>query len=130
MKYAVLLLSIALLLAGCAKDPGKDAANSNTPLYEAPQPVDQADGSNITTTSAPNGITSEVRSFPQGVLIQISRATWPDGRQAATVRFRDGRTVDLHDRADTELVMTATSEIIAAMALKTMGVSDTQPKGK
>jgi hypothetical protein len=128
MKKAILFLSIALMLvlAGCAKDPDKGAANSNAALFEAPVPVDQADGSNITTTTAPNGIKSEVRSFPQGQLIQISRASWPDGRQAATVRFRDGRTVDLQDTADIEQVMTASSDTIVAIALKKMGATNTQ----
>lgn len=127
MKKAILFLSIALLLvfAGCAKEPGKEAANSNTAIFEAPAPVDQADGSNITTNES-NGIKSEVRSFPQGVLIQISRASWPDGRQAASVRFRDGRTVDLQDAAEVEQVMTASSETIVAMALKKMGIASTQ----
>ena len=128
MKKAILFLSIALLLvfAGCAKDPGKEAANANASTYGVPLPVDQEDGSTITTATAPNGLKSEVRHFPQGVLIQISRATWPDGKRAATVRFRDGRTVDLQDAADTEQVMTASGEAIAAIALKIMGVTNPQ----
>jgi hypothetical protein len=113
-------------LAGCARDPGKEAANSNAALYEAPVPVAQADGSDITTTIAPNGTKAEVRSFPQGQLIQISRASWPDGRQAATVKFRDGRTVDLQDTAEIEQVMTASSDTIAAIALQKMGVTNPQ----
>jgi hypothetical protein len=129
MKKAILFLSLALMLlfAGCAKEPGKETANSNAG-YEVPVAVEQADGSNITTSIAPNGIKSEVRAFPQGPLIQISRATWPDGRRAATVRFRDGRTVDLQDAADTEQVMTASSETISSIALKIMGATNTQPK--
>lgn len=124
MKKAIIFLFIALplMVAGCAKNPGSPTANSNTGTYNAPEPVDQADGSTITTTSAPNGIKSEVRFFQQGVLIQISRATWPDGRQAATVRFRDGRAVDLKEAADIEQSMTASSETMAAIALKTAGV--------
>jgi len=127
MKKAFLFLFIALMvcIAGCAKNPGNETTNSNTAIFQAPEPVDQADGSNITTTTAPNGIKSEVRSFPQGALIQISRATWPDGRQAATVRFRDGRAVDLKDSADIEQTMTASSETIVAIALKTAGVANT-----
>jgi hypothetical protein len=130
MKHAILFLSIALVLvfAGCAKEPAKETAGSNVAAYETPTPVDQADGSTITTATAPNGTKSEVRAFPQGILIQISRATWPDGRRVATVRFRDGRAVDLQNAADTEQVMTASSETIAAIALKTAGLSDTQPK--
>jgi hypothetical protein len=128
MKQAILFFFIGclLLVAGCAKNPGNEAANSNAAPYQAPAPVDQADGSNITTTSAPNGMKSEVRSFPQGALIQISRATWPDGRQAATVRFRDGRAVDLREAADIEQAMTASSETMVAIALKTAGVPSPQ----
>jgi hypothetical protein len=126
MKKAILLLclSAALLVAGCAKNPGSETANTNAAPYQAPEPVNQEDGSNITTASAPNGIKSEVRSFPQGVLIQISRATWPDGRQAATVRFRDGRAVDLKEPADIEQSMTASGETMAAIALRTAGFPD------
>jgi hypothetical protein len=128
MKKAILFLSIVLMVsvAGCAKKPENETTNSNTAIFQAPEPVDQADGSNVTTTTAPNGIKSEVRSFPQGALIQISRASWPDGRQAATVRFRDGRTVDLKEAADIEQAMTASSETIVAIALKTAGVANTQ----
>jgi hypothetical protein len=128
MKQAILYLFIGslLLLAGCAKNPNSQSTNSNAAPYQAPEPVAQSDGSDITTTSAPNGIKSEVRSFPQGVLIQISRATWPDGRQAATVRFRDGRAVDLKEAADVEQAMTASSETMAAIALKTAGLASPQ----
>jgi hypothetical protein len=124
MKQAILFLFIGslLLLAGCAKNPNSQTTNANAAPYQAPEPVAQTDGSDITTTSAPNGIKSEVRSFPQGALIQISRATWPDGRQAATVRFRDGRAVDLKEAADIEQAMTASSETMVAIALKTAGV--------
>jgi hypothetical protein len=128
MKQAILFLCIGslLLVAGCAKNPNSQTANSNTGTYNAPEPVDQSDGSNITTTSAPNGIKSEVRSFPQGALIQISRATWPDGKQAATVRFRDGRAVDLKEAADIEQAMSASSETMVAIALKTAGMPSPQ----
>jgi hypothetical protein len=128
MKKAILFLSIALMVcvAGCAKKPENETANSNTASFQAPEPVDQGDGSNIMTTTAPNGIKSEVRTFLQGTLIQISRASWPDGRQAATVRFRDGRAVDLKEAADIEQAMTASSETMVAIAFKTAGVTNPQ----
>jgi hypothetical protein len=129
MKKAILFLFVALMVfaAGCAKNPGSDTttANSNTAIFQAPEPVNQSDGSDITTTTAPNGFKNEVRSFREGTLIQISRATWPDGRQAATVRFRDGRAVDLTDPADIEQAMTASSETIVASAVKTGGLPNT-----
>lgn len=124
MKQAILFLFIGclLLLTGCAKNPNSQTANANAAPYQAPEPVAQTDGSDITTSDTPNGYKTEVRSFPQGALIQISRATWPDGKQAATVRFRDGRAVDLKEAADIEQAMTASSETMVAIALKTAGV--------
>jgi hypothetical protein len=128
MKKALLLFSIAVLFgfAGCAKNPSTDA-NANAAPYEAAQPVSQEDGSMILASTSSTGIKSEVRYFPTGEVAQVSRATWPEGRRVATVRFRDGRTVDLADPADNDQVMTASNEAIAALARKVMGVSSAPP---
>jgi hypothetical protein len=129
MKKAILLFMIALLLglAGCAKNPSQ-SANANATAYQSAEPVTQQDGSTITTSVSPNGIKSEVRYFPTGEVVQVSRATWPEGRRIATVKFRDGRTVDLQDVADSDQVMTAANEAIATIALKVMGVSSAPAK--
>jgi hypothetical protein len=131
MKNAILffILALALAFVGCAKTPatGSKDANANVAPVETIEPVEQSDGSQIMTVTSPNGIKSEVRHFSTGVLVQISRAIWPDGRRAVSVRFRDGRAVDLYEAADIEQAMTASSETMAAIALKAMGASGNQP---
>jgi hypothetical protein len=129
MKKAILFCSIIVMLifGGCAKNPAKDA-NTNAAPYVSAEPVTQEDGSMIMTSTSPNGIKSEVRYFPTGEVAQVSRATWPEGRRVATVRFRDGRTVDLPDPAENDQVMTAPNEAIAALAIKVMGASGVPAK--
>ena len=122
MKKAILLFTLAGLaaLAGCAKNPTPET-NANASHYEAAEPVAQADGSSILSTTSPSGFKSEVRNFPSGEVVQVSRASWPEGRRVVTVKFRDGRSVDLQDPADYDQVMTASNETIAAIARKAMG---------
>ncbi|MBI3651254.1 MAG: hypothetical protein HY231_09440 [Acidobacteria bacterium] len=122
MKKAILFFTIALTLTllGCSKEAKN---NENAAPYVSAEPMNQTDGSTLTTSTAPNGIKSEVRFFPIGEVVQVSRASWPDGRRVATVIFRDGRSVDLQDPADTEQVITASNEAIAALALKVMGTT-------
>jgi hypothetical protein len=129
MKKAILLVPIALMLgfAGCAKNPSRDA-NTNATAYQAAEPVTQEDGSSILTSTSPNGIKSEVRYFPTGEVIQVSRATWPEGRRVATVKLRDGHSVDLLDPADTDQVITASNETIAAIARKALGITSAPAK--
>jgi len=127
MKKAVLFFALLSLtmLAGCAKNPTKENGSktaSSTP-YETAQPTEQADGSTLTVAETDNGIKSEVRFFPKGEVVQVSRATWPDGRRAATVKFRDGSGVDLQERADIDQVIEASNEAIAAIAKKAMAVT-------
>jgi hypothetical protein len=122
MKKAILFFTLAGLaaFAGCAKNPSPEA-NANASHYEAAEPVTQADGSSILSSTSPSGIKSEVRYFPTGEVVQVSRASWPEGRRVATVKFRDGHSVDLTDPADNDQVMTASNEAIAAIARKAMG---------
>ena len=129
MKKAVLFFALLSLtmLAGCAKDPTKDNASktaSSTP-YATAQPTAQPDGSTVTVSESDNGIKSEVRFFPKGDVAQVSRASWPDGRRAVTVIFRDGNTVALQERADIDQAIEASNEAIAAIAKKALagGVS-------
>lgn len=126
MKTAIfiLLIAIAIVAAGCAKEPAKDEASS-TPNYTA-QDTPQADGSTLSVTEA-NGVKSEVRTFPQGDVIQVSRATRPDGRRHATVKMRDGRSADLQDRSDIDRIIEMTSAEIAAAALKVLAASAPAP---
>jgi hypothetical protein len=124
-KKAVLFFALLSLtmLAGCAKDPTKENASktASTP-YATAQPTEQADGSTLTVSETDNGIKSEVRFFPKGDVAQVSRATWPDGRRAVAVIFRDGTTVALQERADIDQAIEASNEAIAAIAKKAMAV--------
>ena len=128
MKKAVLFFALLSLtiLAGCAKEPSKENASktASTP-YATAQPTEQTDGSTVTVSESDNGIKSEVRYFPKGDVAQVSRATWPDGRRAVTVIFRDGNTVALQERADIDQAIEASNEAITAIAKKAMvsGVS-------
>ncbi len=124
MQKAVLCFAIVSLsmMAGCAKDPAKEKA-SNTAPYVSAQPVEQADGSTLTVSESENGIRSEVRYFQQGEIAQVSRATWPDGRRAASVIFRDGNTVSLQERSDIDQAIEVSNEAIAATAKKVMAVT-------
>ena len=92
-----------------------------------PIETQQSDGSTLTTTEA-NGIKSEVRFFPKGDVVQVSRASRPDGRRFVSVKFRDGRTADLRELADIDRAIEVSNEEIAAMALKALGVAPGEAK--
>ena len=115
----LVLLVLAGLAAGCAKEPPKGGA---VPPSPPPTETQQADGSTLTVTEA-SGIKSEVRFFPKGDVSQVSRASRPDGRRAVSVKFRDGRTADLREPADIDRAIEASNEEIAAMALKVLGAA-------
>jgi hypothetical protein len=86
---------------------------------QSAQSMKKSDGSVVSTTIAPDGTKTEVRSFETGDIVRITRTTRSSGERAVMVEYRDGRTAKLEDKNDIEQAMDATADTIMMAANKT-----------
>src|SRR5215208_4924344 len=104
MKKFILLFIIAslALAVGCSGKPEADSANAAAAASATPETEIKPDGTTLLVNESKSGIKSEIKTFPEGALLQVVRASWPDGRRVATVKMRNGYSVDLQDKNDIE----------------------------
>ncbi len=126
MKRVILvfILAVAAGAFGCSEKPSAESANTNAAANNSVNPEIRADGSTLMVAEGNNGIKSEIKTFPTGAIIQVSRASWPDGRRVATVKMRNGYSVDLQDRADIDRAIEMSSDEVIAAVSKIPGAAE------
>ena len=115
------MTSIALTI-GCGGKPSTESANAAA--NNSVDPTVLADGTTLMVVESPSGIKSEVKTYPTGAVIQLTRVTRPDGRRDATVKMRNGYTVDLQDRDDIDRAIEMSSEGLVAAVKKIPGAAE------
>jgi hypothetical protein len=126
MKKVILIFIITslALAVGCSGKPEAESASANAAASSAAEPEIQADGSILLVNESKSGIKSEIKTFPEGVLLQVVRASWPDGRRVATVKMRNGYSVDLQDRNDIERAIEMSGDELVTAVKKIPGAAE------
>jgi hypothetical protein len=118
MKTVILIFIIAVvgLAAGCSEKPSSESANTNAALSSSPETEVKPDGTTLMVNESKSGIKSEIKTFPEGALLQVVRVSWPDGRRVATIKMRNNYSVDLQDKNDIDRAIEMSGdELIAAV---------------
>ena len=117
----VLILAVVLAAAGCSKSSEE---SPNAAANNVVSPEVQPDGTTMMIAEGQNGLKSEVKTFPTGIIIQVTRVSKPDGTRTATVRLRNGYSTDLQDRADIDRAIEMTSDELVAAVKKVPGAAE------
>ncbi|HEX8090266.1 MAG TPA: hypothetical protein VF762_15515 [Blastocatellia bacterium] len=114
---STLCLTVVLSVGAMGWPQGEQ---QSTPTQNHPdQSMTKSDGSMVTTTIAPDGTKTEVRTFKTGDIARITRTTRSNGERTVMVEHRDGRTAKLEDQGDIEQAMDASADMIMTAAGKT-----------
>ena len=122
MKRVMFVFIIAALTFAAACSD-KSSVESEAAASKSAEPVMQPDGTTLMVAETDSGIKSELKTFPNGVLIQVARVTRPDGRRIATVKLRNGYTVDLQDLYDIDRAIEMSSDELVAAVKKIPGAA-------
>ncbi len=125
MKKVILIFILAslALAVGCNGKPEAESANASAAASSAAEPVVQPDGTTLMVNESKSGIKSEIKMFPEGALLQVVRASWPDGRRVATVKMRNGYSVDLQDKTDIDRALEMSGDELVAAVNKIPGAA-------
>jgi hypothetical protein len=125
MKKVILIFILAslALAVGCSGKPEAETANASAAASSAAEPEVQPDGTTLMVNESKNGIKSEIKMFPEGALLQVVRASWPDGRRVATVKMRNGYSVDLQDKTDIDRALEMSGDELVAAVNKIPGAA-------
>ena len=81
-KIATLVLASALG-EGAASCANNNYENTNTAATQTAREVEKEDGSMVSTTTAPDGTVTEVRTFESGEVARVTRTTPREGERTA-----------------------------------------------
>ena len=123
LRFALVTFLIALTFGtiGCADV--RNSSNSDSRRAQQGSAVRQADGSTITTSTAPDGKKTETRTFTSAEIASVTRTTYPDQTQRGTVEYSDGRTVEIKDEHDIGALMETSVDNIKAAASKALATT-------